>query len=88
MSSRGNVIIVSRKKVSDYVLSAILLFNQGHDVIVLRARGDAISKAVDVYNALKARLEDSIKLESVSIDSEESGRRLVPVIEIKIKRVL
>ncbi len=88
MAVRGNVVIVGKKPVSDYVLSIILLFNQGHDTVVIRAKGDAISKAVDVYNALKARLADSIELESVNIDSQEVGRRLIPMIEIRVKRTL
>ncbi|NPA05144.1 MAG: DNA-binding protein [Crenarchaeota archaeon] len=87
-AARDNVVVVGRKSVSDYVLSAILLFNEGKDEIIIKGRGENISKAVDVYNALKARLEDSLELVSVRIDSERVGPRLVSFIEIKVRRVL
>ncbi len=86
--SEANVIVIGKKSISDYVLSAILLFNEGHEEIIIRGQGGNVSKAVEVYNALRSRLGDSVELVSVTIDSFERGRRLVPVIEIKVKRSL
>ena len=81
-----NVIIIGKKPVRDYVLVAVLLFNEGHDEIVIRARGNNISKAVDVYNALRSRLT-GIELAEVKIDSvERDAQRLVPMIEIRVRR--
>lgn len=88
MAAEENVIIIGKKPVTDYVLSAILLFNEGHDEIVIRGQGVNINKAVDVYNALARRLQDSIELVSVNIDSRERGRRLIPLIEIRVRRKL
>ncbi|MET1102273.1 MAG: DNA-binding protein [Pyrodictiaceae archaeon] len=85
--STDNVIVIGKKPIRDYVLSAILLFNEGHEEIVLKAKGSNISKAVDVYNALRNRLPDNIELVSINIDSIEKGaRKLIPVIEIKVRR--
>ncbi len=84
--AEDNVIIVGKKPVRDYVLSAVLLFNEGHDEIVIRARGNNISKAVDVVNILRARLT-GIELAGVKIDSiERDAHRLIPVIEIRVRR--
>ncbi len=88
MASSANVIVVGKKSVNDYVLSAILLLNEGHDEVIIRGQGNNINKAVEVYNALRRRLGDSIELVSVSIDSFEKGRRLVPFIEIKVRRTI
>ncbi len=64
-----NVVIIGKKSIPDYVLDVILKFNEGIDEVVIKGRGQMISKAVDVYNALKSRLGDSLELVSVNIDS-------------------
>ena len=81
-----NVIAIGKKPVVDYVLAAILAFNEGYDEIIIRGQGSNVAKAVDVYNALAARLQDGVELVSVNIDSIERGRRLIPVIEIRVRR--
>ena len=88
MASAPNVILVGKKPVNDYVLSAILVLNEGHDEVIIKGQGNNINKAVEVYNALRRRLGDSIELVSVNIDSFEKGRRLVPYIEIRIRRTV
>ncbi len=86
MATEENVIIIGKKSIADYVLSAILIFNEGYDEVVIRGQGPNVSKAVDVYNALHNRLKDGIELVDVTIDSIERGRRLIPIIEIKVRR--
>lgn len=81
-----NTVVIGRKSVSNYMLAVIVMFNQGVDEVVLKARGEAINKAVEVYNALRDRLGDSIELAGVEIGSEYSGTRRISYIKIKIKR--
>ncbi len=88
MAEAPNVVLIGKKPIDNYVLSAIVLFNQGEDEVVIKARGDNISKAVDVYNALKDRLGDGVELVDVEIGSEHSRGRLVSFIKIRIKRSL
>ncbi len=64
------VIDVGRKPIDDYIFEAVVSFNEGIDVLVLKGRGQFISKAVDVYNRLYDRLGDSIELEKVEIGTE------------------
>ena len=88
MATEENVIVIGKKPVIDYVLTAILLFNEGYDEVVIKGQGNNVSKAVDVYNALKNRMQDGIELVDVSIDSKEKGRRLIPIIEIRVRRII
>ena len=86
LSEELNTIIIGKKPISTYVLSAIVMFNQGAEEVILKARGDVISKAVDVYNALRDRLGDSIELVNVEIGSENIGSKRTSYIKIKVKR--
>ncbi|MEM4462918.1 MAG: hypothetical protein QXR98_01615 [Fervidicoccaceae archaeon] len=83
----GDLIIVSSGDVSEYALRAIVsLRGLGEkEVVVIKGRGDFIEKAIDVYNEMKMRMGDSLKLVKVSIGSEKVGRRILPYIEIRVK---
>lgn len=83
-----NTILIGKKPIIHYVTEAILRFSEGNDVVVLYARGDNIHKAVEVYNELVRRLQDSLKLEGIEIGSEMRGNRRVSYIKIKLRRVL
>ncbi len=83
-----NVVVVGRKSLPDYVLEAILLFNEGYDEVIIRGQGPNVGKAVDLYNALRRRLQGGIELVGVKIDSIERGRRLIPIIEIRVRRTI
>ena len=88
MPVEENVVIVGRKPLPDYVLEVILLFNEGYDEVIIKGQGPNVGKAVDLYNAVKRRLQDGVELAGVKIDSIERGRRLIPLIEIRIKRTI
>ncbi len=81
------MVVVGRKPVSSYVLAVIVMFNQGVDEVIIKARGEAISKAVEVYNALRDRLGDSIELVDTEIGSEYTRSRRTSYIKIKVRRV-
>ncbi|BAK54511.1 MULTISPECIES: ribonuclease P subunit p25 family protein [Sulfurisphaera] len=85
---KPNEILISRtKRVEDYVLDVIVMFNQGYDEVELKGVGNSIYKAVEVYNQLKDRLGDGIILEKADIGSEVKDRRRISYISIKLKRV-
>ncbi len=88
MPVEENVVIVGRKPLPDYVLEVILLFNEGYDEVIIKGQGPNVGKAVDLYNAVKRRLQDGVELAGVKIDSIERGRRLIPLIEIRIRRTI
>ncbi|BFH74349.1 DNA-binding protein [Sulfurisphaera javensis] len=87
-TKKPNEILISRaKRTEDYVLDVIVMFNQGYDEVELKGVGNSIYKAVEVYNLLKDRLGDGIKLEKTDIGSEVKDRRRISYISIRLKRV-
>jgi len=91
MSEQTNVIYVGKKSVMNYVLAVLLQFDAGADEVILRARGKAISKAVDVAEIVKRRLyQDRIESSECKIDTEDVGEepniRKVSTIEIVLRK--
>ncbi len=87
MSSEEGVVSIGSRPLSDYVLSIIILFNQGIKKVVLKGKGSNISKAIAVYNAVRDRLGESVKLEGVEIGSEYyGGRKRVSYIKMSLTR--
>ncbi|MCX8204542.1 MAG: DNA-binding protein Alba [Candidatus Nezhaarchaeota archaeon] len=71
-------VIVGNKPVMSYVLACLTLFHQGARKVVLRARGKAISRAVDVALLVLSRFTTDAEIEKVEIETErltlEDGR--------------
>jgi DNA-binding protein len=75
-----NVIYVGNKPPMSYVLAVVTQFNTGgSDEVIIKARGRAISRAVDTAEIVRnrfvtdAKLKD-IKIDTESITNEEEGR--------------
>ena len=89
----SNTVLVGKKPVMNYVLAVLTLLNQGFDKIVVKARGRAITKAVDTIEILRNRfLKDKLKVDSIKIDSEEISRQdcrksRVSIIEIQVSKL-
>ncbi|MEM4969687.1 MAG: DNA-binding protein Alba [Sulfolobales archaeon] len=87
-----NVVLVGKKPAINYVLATLTLFNQGMDKVVIKARGRAISKAVDTVEILRSRfLKDKLAITSINIGSQEVSREggrtsRVSTIEITVAR--
>ena len=87
MSSEVTVLI-GKKPVMSYVLACLIPIQQGQKVTV-KARGRAIGRAVDVVQVLKNRFVKDLKVDNISIGTEEvtgqDGRTLnVSTIEIRV----
>ena len=92
ISEEQNIVYIGRKPVMSYVLAVITHFNMpdAKDVI-LKARGMAITTAVDVAEITRRRFMNTLELEKIIIGTEEmteeEGRtRAVSFIEITLKR--
>jgi len=58
----------------NYVLATVMQFNQGSDEVTVKARGRAISKAVDVAEIARRRfLEGSIEVKDIKIGTDTLG---------------
>ena len=69
-----NVILIGRKPVMNYVLACITIFNAGEKQIVVKARGLAISRAVDTIELLRRAFVKDLKIKSIDIGTEELVR--------------
>lgn len=70
-----NVVYVGNKAPMNYVLAVITLFNEGNKNVILKARGRAISTAVDVCELTRNRFLSELKVEDIEIGTEELPRR-------------
>ncbi len=86
LSPQTKIIDIGKKHIDDYIFDAIVSFNEGIDEIIIKGRGDFISKAVDVYRILKDKLGDSIELVNVEIGSERFRGRRRSYIAIRVRR--
>ncbi|QOJ78107.1 DNA-binding protein Alba [Infirmifilum lucidum] len=91
MSVQEGSVLVGSKNVMNYVLAAVIQFNQGAKRVAIKARGRAISRAVDVAEIVKSRfLKDEVDVETIKIGSEQVGegdkKRTISIIEIVLAR--
>jgi DNA-binding protein len=90
MSEEQNVVYIGRKPVMSYVLAIITYFNTPDaKEVVLKARGRAITTAVDVAEITRRRFMDKAKVANIEIGTEEiteeGGRtRAVSTMEITL----
>ena len=88
-----NIVYVGNKNLMSYVLACVTQFSQGASEIVVKARGRAISRAVDVAEVLKSRFMTDAKVQNIEIGTEviktEEGKEInVSAIEITIRKLV
>ena len=67
----GNVVLVGKKPPMNYVLAVVTQFNNGVKTVKIRARGNSISRAVDVAEISRNRFVTDAKVNNIAIGSEE-----------------
>jgi DNA-binding protein len=76
--SEENVIYVGNKPPMSYVLAVVTQFNSGSTDVVIKARGRAISRAVDAAEITRNRFVTDAKIKEIRIGTEaitnEEGR--------------
>ncbi|MFP4051218.1 MAG: DNA-binding protein Alba [Thermoplasmata archaeon] len=86
-----NTIFVGSKETMSYVMALLTQFNSGNEEAMIKARGRAISKAVDVAEITKNRFMEEASIEEIITDTEElenedGGTTNVSSIEIKMRK--
>jgi len=71
MEQKDSVILIGKKNTKSYVLALITMLNQGSTKITLKARGKAISTAVDVAEMVRNKFAKDLKVEDIKIATEE-----------------
>ena len=90
--AESNSVLIGRKPVMNYVLACITLFHGGAKEVSIKARGKAISRAVDVAEIARRRFLPDVKVGKITIGTEElKGREgesstNVSTIEITLTR--
>ena len=73
-TKKENVVLIGKKPVMNYVTACITFFNSGEKHVVVKARGRAISRAVDTVELLRRAFVKNLELESIEINTEELFR--------------
>jgi DNA-binding protein len=91
--SDSNAVLIGKKPIMNYVLACITLFHSGAKEVNIKARGRAISYAIDVAEVVRRRFLPDVKIKRIGIgtdqlSSQEEGGSLtnVSTIEITLER--
>jgi len=68
--SENNFVLIGRKPVMNYVLACITLFHGGAKEVNVKARGRAISRAVDVVEITRRRFLPDVKIQNIDIGTQ------------------
>jgi len=86
-----NIVYIGNKPVMNYVLAVVTQMNSEVTEVVLKARGRAISRAVDVAEIVRNRFISDVDVKSIDISTEEivgneGTSSNVSAIEIKLSK--
>jgi DNA-binding protein len=89
--SEENTVFVGTKPPMNYVLAAITLFHDNAKEVSIKARGRAISRAVDVAEIVRNRFMSDVKIKDITIGTEqitgEQGNKIsVSTMEINLTK--
>ncbi|WP_456330242.1 DNA-binding protein Alba [Archaeoglobus sp.] len=83
-------VYVGNKPVMNYALAVMAQFNGGAEEVAVKARGRAISKAVDVAEVVRRRFLPDVDVKDIQISTDridgETGPVNVSAIEIVLAR--
>ena len=66
-----NVVLIGKKPTMNYVVACLTLFNSGKSFVVVRARGMAISRAIDTVQLLGKAFVKNLEIREINIGTEE-----------------
>jgi len=69
--SESNSVLIGRKPVMNYVLACITLFHGGANEVNVKARGRAISRAIDVVEIVRRRFLPDVKVANIDIGTQQ-----------------
>ncbi len=72
-NTEDNVVYVGSKPVMNYVLAITMQLSRSNEV-VLKSRGQAISRSVDAAEIVRNRFMPGLKVKSINISTEELTR--------------
>ena len=87
--SENNAVLIGKKPTMNYVLACITFFHGGAKEVSIKARGKAISRAIDVAEVVRHRFLPEVKIKRIGIGtdkllSQEEGNSPTNVSTIEI----
>ncbi len=67
----SDIIYVGNKAPMNYVQATMTAFNEGNDEVTVKARGRAISTAVDTAEILRRRFMSDVDIDDIEISTEQ-----------------
>lgn len=71
MAEDDNIVYVGSKPAMSYVLAVVTQFSDGQDTVHIKARGKAISRAVDVAEIVRNRFVEDSDIDSIDVGTDE-----------------
>lgn len=86
-----NTVYVGSKPAMSYVLAVVTQFNEGHEQVHIKARGKAISTAVDVAEIVRNRFIEEANVDDIligtdTIETDEGDEMNLSSIQIDLGR--
>ena len=87
-----NTVLIGRKPVMNYVIACLTFFNSNAEKVMVKARGRAISRAVDTVELLRRAFVKNVEIENIEIGTQEitredNRRSNVSTIEIALAKL-
>ena len=69
-----NLVRIGKKPIMNYVTACVTLFNSGNGEVMVRARGQAIEKAIDTVQMLRRSFLKNVLVKAITLGSEDVTR--------------
>jgi len=69
-----NLVRIGKKPTMNYVTACVTLFNSGNGEVMVRARGQAIEKAIDTVQMLRRSFLKNVLVKTITLGSEDVTR--------------
>lgn len=66
-----NTVYIGSKPAMSYVLAVVTQFSEGRSEVHVKARGKAISRAVDVAEMVRRKFEEDASVDNIEIGTDE-----------------
>lgn len=86
-----NTVYIGSKTAMSYVHAVVTQFSEGQDTVNIKARGKAISRAVDVSEFITNRFVEEVQVENIEIgtdkiETDDGGKLNVSSIQITLSK--
>lgn len=82
MTADENTIFIGKKPTMNYVLAVVTQFNSGTPEMVIKARGRAISRAVDVAEIVRNKFVRNTYVKNIEISTESLASKEGPNVNV------